>query len=83
MLFEPRIVIPGDLVSEISEMDTDRDSLKAVILGPGLLRGEGASVKVSKPGVLRSKDHKDGAAFYWVDSHSRYLISRHFILDLI
>lgn len=68
-----RIVIPGDIVQEISE-EGEQSSKAAVILGPGLMRAEGATVRVCRPGLLRSKEAKNdtAATFYWVDSHSRY-----------
>lgn len=78
MSFSPRIVIPGDIVHEISDSPDSGGPKESsgIVLGPGLIRAEGASVRVAKPGVLRAKQDQrkaaeGGTAFYWVDSHSR------------
>lgn len=68
--FEPRIVIPGDAVTEV---DSVPDSAP-VVLGPGLYRGDGERVAANRAGVLRHKraaQDASAAEVFWVDSHSK------------
>ena len=69
--FEPRIVIPGD---SITEVDSVADSAP-VVLGPGLYRaGDGERVAANRAGVLRHKRAAQDAVaadVFWVDSHSK------------
>ncbi len=70
-IWENRIVVPGDAVPEISDVDSDD---RAVVLGPGLVRDAEGEVRVAKPGLLKFKRPEAGAsasAFFWVDTHSR------------
>ena len=71
MKFEPRIVIPGDAVTEVDSVPGSA----AVVLGPGLYRGDGERVAANRAGVLRHKraGAQDAAAanVFWVDSHSK------------
>ena len=58
-----RVVIPGDLVTEIPDE-------KKVILGPGLTR-EGVQVRVVKCGLLRVKGVQSNHPVFWVDTQTR------------
>ena len=69
--FEPRIVIPGDAITEV---DAVPDSAP-VVLGPGLYRaGDGEGVAANRAGVLmhkRAAQDTNAADVFWVDSHSK------------
>ena len=72
--FEPRIVVPGDVITEV---DSVPDSAP-VVLGPGLYRGgDGERVAANRAGVLRHKRAAQdtvAADVFWVDSHSKRYI---------
>ena len=74
MKFESRIVIPGDAITEVNSMP---DSVP-VVLGPGLYRGDGERVAANRAGVLRHKRAAQealSANVFWVDSHSKRLVT--------
>lgn len=69
--FKPKIVIPGDMISEIPPDNDDfsEDKKGGIVLGPGLSR-EGTTVYATKCGVLRKKKPLSHD-IYWVDTHSK------------
>ena len=85
--FRCRIVIPGDLISEIPPDDEDEfeaeDKKGGIVLGPGLSR-EGSAVYATKCGVLKQKKPADHE-IYWVDTHSkRYVpIKGEYVLGIV
>ena len=69
--FKAKIVIPGDMISEIPPDNDDfsEDKKGGIVLGPGLSR-EGTTVYATKCGVLRKKKPL-AHDIYWVDTHSK------------
>lgn len=62
------VVLPGDVVTELSELSEG----EKVVLGPGLRR-DTDGVMVTKCGILRKKDNRT----YWVDNRQkRYIPTR-------
>jgi len=57
-----KVLMPGETLSVFKE---SQKTLK-VILGPGL-RQNGEEITVTKPGILRFKEHN----VYWVDSYQK------------
>ena len=83
--FKSKIVIPGDLISEIPPDcdDTSQDKKGGIVLGPGLSR-EGSNVYATKCGVLRKKRPLTHD-IYWVDTHSkRYVpVKGEYVLGIV
>jgi len=83
--FKSKIVIPGDLISEIppDSDDTSQDKKGGIVLGPGLSR-EGSNVYATKCGVLRKKRPLTHD-IYWVDTHSkRYVpVKGEYVLGIV
>ena len=83
--FKSKIVIPGDLISEIppESDDTSQDKKGGIVLGPGLSR-EGSNVYATKCGVLRKKRPLTHD-IYWVDTHSkRYVpVKGEYVLGIV
>ena len=83
--FKSKIVIPGDLISEIppESDDTYLDKKGGIVLGPGLSR-EGSNVYATKCGVLRKKRPLTHD-IYWVDTHSkRYVpVKGEYVLGIV
>ena len=83
--FKSKIVIPGDLISEIppDSDDTSQDKKGGIVLGPGLSR-EGSNVYATKCGVLRKK-RPLSHDIYWVDTHSkRYVpVKGEYVLGIV
>ncbi len=66
--FAPRVVIPGDVIDEIS---TSASPSAGIVLGPGLTRRDGETVTANRAGVVRSKVAAEQTHLFWVDSHSK------------
>lgn len=84
--FESKIVIPGDVISEIppdSDDVTSEDKKGGIILGPGLSR-EGSTVYATKCGVLRKKRPLNHD-IYWIDTQSkRYVpVKGEYVLGIV
>ena len=83
--FKSKIVIPGDMISEIppDSEDVSQDKKGGIVLGPGLSR-EGPTVYATKCGVLRKKRPLNHD-IYWVDTHSkRYVpIKGEYVLGIV
>ena len=84
--FKSRIVIPGDLISEIppdGEDESEPDKKGGIVLGPGLSR-EGSAVYATKCGILKKKKPM-AHEIYWIDIHSkRYVpIKGEYVLGVV
>lgn len=83
--FKARIVIPGDLISEIppDSEEVEQDQKGGIVLGPGLIR-EGPAVYATKCGILKQKKPL-AHDIYWVDTHTkRYVpVKGEYVLGIV
>ena len=60
------VVLPGDIICKIQDIESSSDSRYKLKLGPGL-RQEDDEILAFKAGVLRSRDPQ----IFWVDTNQK------------
>ncbi|XP_014786755.1 exosome complex component RRP40 [Octopus bimaculoides] len=58
-----QLFLPGEIIRDLKDVDEQENK---IVLGPGL-RVQEKQVLVTKPGILRFKEHNT----YWIDCHQR------------